>query len=30
VLASADGYVVVPEAATGLPAGSEVDVKLYD
>jgi molybdopterin molybdotransferase len=29
VLASADGYVVVPEAATGLAAGSEVDVTLY-
>ena len=30
VLASADGYVIVPEAATGLAAGSEVDVTLYD
>ena len=29
VLASADGYVIVPEAATGLAAGSEVDVRLY-
>jgi molybdopterin molybdotransferase len=29
VLTAADGYVVVPEAATGLAAGSEVDVILY-
>jgi molybdopterin molybdotransferase len=29
ILARADGYVVVPEAATGLPAGSEVEVMLY-
>lgn len=26
VLARADGYVVIPEPATGLPAGTEVDV----
>jgi molybdopterin molybdotransferase len=29
VLTAADGYVVVPDDATGLPAGSEVDVTLY-
>jgi molybdopterin molybdotransferase len=29
VLARADGYVLVPEAATGLDGGSEVDVMLY-
>jgi molybdopterin molybdotransferase len=29
ILARADGYVVVPEAATGLPAGAEVEVMLY-
>jgi molybdopterin molybdotransferase len=29
ILTAADGYVVVPEAATGLPAGSEVEVMLY-
>jgi molybdopterin molybdotransferase len=29
ILARADGYLVVPEAATGLPAGDEVVVKLY-
>jgi molybdopterin molybdotransferase len=29
ILAAADGYVVVPDAATGLVAGSEVDVTLY-
>lgn len=29
VLAAADGYVVVPEAATGLDAGAEVSVTLY-
>jgi molybdopterin molybdotransferase len=29
ILAHADGYLIVPEAATGLPAGSEVEVKLY-
>jgi molybdopterin molybdotransferase len=29
ILARADGYLVVPEAATGLPAGAEVDVMLY-
>lgn len=29
VLTRADGYLVVPEPATGLDAGSEVDVMLY-
>jgi molybdopterin molybdotransferase len=29
VLARADGYVVVPEPATGLDGGSEVEVILY-
>jgi molybdopterin molybdotransferase len=29
LLAAADGYVVVPEAATGLAAGTEVMVTLY-
>jgi molybdopterin molybdotransferase len=29
VLTTADGYVVVPEEATGLDAGTEVDVTLY-
>jgi molybdopterin molybdotransferase len=29
ILTAADGYLVVPEAATGLPAGSEVEVILY-
>jgi molybdopterin molybdotransferase len=29
VLTAADGYVVVPEAATGLSAGSEIEVTLY-
>jgi molybdopterin molybdotransferase len=29
VLTRADGYVVVPEPATGLDAGSEIDVFLY-
>jgi molybdopterin molybdotransferase len=29
ILTGADGYLVVPEAATGLPAGSEVEVTLY-
>ena len=29
ILTAADGYVVVPEAATGLAAGSEVEVALY-
>jgi molybdopterin molybdotransferase len=29
ILARADGHLVVPEAATGLPAGAEVDVTLY-
>lgn len=30
VLIAADGYIVIPEEATGLDAGSEVDVILYD
>jgi molybdopterin molybdotransferase len=29
VLTRADGYLIIPEAATGLDAGSEVDVTLY-
>jgi molybdopterin molybdotransferase len=29
ILAHADGYIVVPEAATGLQAGAEVEVTLY-
>jgi len=29
ILTAADGYVVVPDDATGLPAGTEVDVTLY-
>ena len=29
VLTRADGYVVVPDEATGLPAGHEVEVTLY-
>jgi molybdopterin molybdotransferase len=29
ILAAADGYLIVPEAATGLGAGSEVEVMLY-
>jgi molybdopterin molybdotransferase len=29
ILARADGHLVVPEAATGLPAGAEVEVTLY-
>ena len=29
VLTAADGYVVVPEEATGLDAGAEVEVTLY-
>jgi molybdopterin molybdotransferase len=29
ILTAADGYVVVPDDATGLPAGAEVDVTLY-
>jgi molybdopterin molybdotransferase len=29
VLTTADGYVIIPEAATGLAAGTEVDVTLY-
>jgi len=29
ILTAADGYVVVPDEATGLPAGREVDVTLY-
>jgi molybdopterin molybdotransferase len=29
VLTAADGYVLVPDEATGLQAGTEVDVTLY-
>jgi molybdopterin molybdotransferase len=29
VLTAADGYIVIPEAATGFDAGTEVDVTLY-
>jgi molybdopterin molybdotransferase len=29
ILTAADGYVIVPEAATGLAAGSRVEVTLY-
>ena len=29
ILTAADGFVVVPDEATGLDAGSEVDVTLY-
>jgi molybdopterin molybdotransferase len=29
ILARAHGYLIVPEAATGLPAGAEVEVTLY-
>ena len=29
ILTAADGYLLVPEAATGLAAGSEVEVMLY-
>jgi molybdopterin molybdotransferase len=29
ILTGADGYLVVPEAATGLPADTEVEVTLY-
>jgi molybdopterin molybdotransferase len=29
VLTAADGYIVIPEEATGLDAGTEVDVTLY-
>jgi molybdopterin molybdotransferase len=29
ILTAADGYVVVPEAATGLPAGADIEVILY-
>ena len=29
ILARADGCLIVPEAATGLPAGAEVEVELY-
>jgi len=29
VLTAADGYVVIPEEATGLDAGTDVDVTLY-
>jgi molybdopterin molybdotransferase len=29
VLTQADGYIVIPEEATGLDAGSDVNVILY-
>ena len=29
ILSAADGYIVVPDDATGLPSGTEVDVTLY-
>ena len=29
VLTEADGYVLVPDDATGLQGGTEVDVRLY-
>jgi molybdopterin molybdotransferase len=29
VLTEADGYLIIPEEATGLDAGTEVDVVLY-
>ena len=29
VLTAADGYIVIPEEATGLDAGTEVTVTLY-
>ena len=29
VLTDADGYVIVPSEATGLPAGAEVEIRLY-
>jgi molybdopterin molybdotransferase len=29
ILSAADGYIVVPDEATGLPAGTAVDVTLY-
>ena len=29
ILTADDGYIVVPDEATGLPAGSDVDVTLY-
>jgi len=29
ILTAADGYLLVPEAATGLAAGSDVEVMLY-
>jgi molybdopterin molybdotransferase len=29
VLTAADGYIVVPDEATGLQAGTDVDVTLY-
>jgi len=29
ILTAADGYLVVPEEATGLRAGTDVDVTLY-
>jgi molybdopterin molybdotransferase len=29
VLTAADGFLVIPEEATGLDAGSEVEITLY-
>ena len=29
VITAADGYVIIPEEATGLDAGAEVDVTIY-
>jgi molybdopterin molybdotransferase len=29
VITVADGYVIIPEEATGLDAGTEVDVTIY-
>jgi molybdopterin biosynthesis enzyme len=29
VLTAANGYIIVPEDATGLDAGAQVDVTLY-
>ncbi|MGB6580533.1 MAG: hypothetical protein WBF34_21720, partial [Streptosporangiaceae bacterium] len=29
VLTAADGYVIIPEEATGLDAGTDVDVTIY-
>jgi len=29
VLTAADGYVIIPEEATGLDAGTDVEVTIY-